>query len=203
LTAQIIFGLGVLACVAYGLEQGRKSAAFYAERKSHALEFTEAYTSVALGIPGSLPRAEELANQGGDRANVKLGSYLRVMELNAAKQKVEGEDGATKANEVDFSRSTTFIMDRLNYLTDLDLASFLNVNQPIFSKEGRAAYIKHCEEKGCTPAFLHRALTTGLSVDQQQQLSDCFDKIKWKLDSTYQVMFNYEEKGACATAVKS
>lgn len=129
--------------------------------------------------------------------------YLRVMELNAAKQKVDGEDGATKANEVDFSRSTTFIMDRLNYLTDLDLASFLNVNQPIFSKEGRAAYIKHCEEKGCTPAFLHRALTTALSVDQQQQLSDCFHKIRWKLDSTYQVMFNYEERGACATAVKS
>lgn len=203
-TKVAVFGIAVLACVAYGLEQNRKSNAFYAERNTLDLKFNEAYTAIALGIPGALQRAEELANQGSDRANARLASYYRVNEMNAATTPAtDGKEGALNLQAVDFSKSTSFIMDRLTYLTDLDLASFLNVSQPIFSEEGRAGYIKHCQAKGCSPAYQERALASGLSTEQQAQLSDCFNKIKWKLDSKYQVMFNYDAKGACAPAGKS
>lgn len=191
--------MAVLACVAYGLDQGRKSNAYYAERNAQDLKFNEAFTSIALGIPGSLQRAEDLANQGSDRANTKLTSYYLVNEMNAAlTPSANGKEGILNLQNVDFTKSTSFIMDRLTYLTDLDLASFLNVNQPLFSNEGRAGYIKHCQAKGCSPAHQERALSSGLSTEQQAQLNDCLNKIRWKLDSKYQVMFNYDAKGACA-----
>ena len=191
--------MAVLACVAYGLDQGRKSNAYYAERNTQELKFNEAFTSIALGIPGSLQRAEDLANQGSDRANTKLASYYRVNEMNAASTPAkDGKEAILNLQNVDFTKSTSFIMNRLTYLTDLDLASFLNVNQPLFSNEGRAGYIKHCQAKGCSPANQERALSSGLSTEQQAQLNDCLNKIRWKLDSKYQVMFNYDAKGACA-----
>jgi hypothetical protein len=197
-----VVGVGVAifaVCLGFGLYEVKKSNAYFAERKAQDLQFSDAYASHTLGIPGALERAEALANKGSDRTNTRLLSYYRVKEMNAASSASDGGEPVLDVAKIDFTKSNAFMMERMSYLTDLDLASFLNVNQPIFSEEGRLAYIQHCQAKGCTPAYLQRALTTGLSPEQKIELNNCFSKIKWKLDSKYQVMFNYDAKGGCAT----
>jgi hypothetical protein len=204
-TKVVSVGVAIFAaCLGFGLYEVKKSNAYFAERKAQDLQFSDAYASHNLGIPGALEHAEALANTGSDRSNTRLLSYYRVREMNAASTpSPDGSEAVLNVKDIDFTKSNRFMMERLSYLTDLDLASFLTVNQPIFSDEARLAYTKHCQEKGCTPAYLQRALTTGLSTEQKAELNDCFNKIKWKLDSKYQVMFNYDAKGACTPAGKS
>ena len=193
--------VGVVGYVAWDASQTRRDQ-YYDARDARNAQFEGVLHHISKGNTELLKVAVGIADEGRYQINSSLMSYYRRVALKDAVilKNVPGEKVEIDFSKVDFKKSDDFLMSRLSVLPDLELAAFLSVHQSLISEEGVAEFNKYCAEKenGCDPVFAVEGLHSGLNDEQKARLSACFTKIKWKLESNYQLYLNYDAKGTCA-----
>jgi hypothetical protein len=198
--------LTVAGIVAWESSQTQRDQ-YYEARDAHTAQFEGVLDQVAKGNTDLLKVVESIADEGRYMANSDLMSYYRYVALKDAVilKNVPGEKVEIDFSKVDFKKSDDFMMSRLSVLPDLDLAAFLSVFKALISEEGAAEFQKYCAEKQakqCEPVFVEAGLHSGLTDEQKAQLNACLTKIKWKLESNYQLYLNYDSKGYCAAEAR-